>query len=559
MAPFLLFVLCLILWAEAKPRTSRYMRPASNDLLQSIPENSLCAKPSGGCSDQVHLLPGGPEDMGVAFTSRTPATESVVRYGEDAALGKTAKGEKTSYSSLVYYSSQLVHPQMGFPEVTEERIREMQGRGDVRWSDLGQTSNPSELYNSPVVHHVTLKGLKPGTKYFYQVEGDQRTFSFRQPAGRLPLRLGLTGDVGQTAVSNATLRALAAFDAEAVLFAGDLSYADGWGWRWDSFGRLMETAAARYPFLACPGNHELLGGEAYIHYNARWLMPHRRSGSPDNTFFSYEVGPVHLISLNSYAATAPGSIQADWLLRDLGTIRRSVTPWVVVMFHAPWYNSNTGHQGEAQAMRRDVEELFYDAGVDIIVSGHVHAYERTYPAFQDRVDLCGPVYLNVGDGGNREGTVRPWVDPQPEWSAFREASFGAGLLTVHNATHAHFKWHRHACEAYPDPGNMSFRSDCKTMGDNSADPLVVSDEVWIVRLHGCANKRFTGSGGRWPESESESPAPTVREDDGLSIAAVLAIVLAVLNVGLLALLVWQRRTVRQKFGNLGRDLESQSL
>eukprot|EP00668_Euglena_longa_P004889 GGOE01005730.1.p1 GENE.GGOE01005730.1~~GGOE01005730.1.p1 ORF type:complete len:527 (-),score=103.30 GGOE01005730.1:288-1868(-) len=487
------------------------------------------------------------------FHLQTTKTESIVHYGESANLGQTSRGDKTSYSSLIYYSSQLVHPTLGFPEVNEEKIQELQGRADVRWFDLGRTTNPAELYNSPIVHRVTLKGLKPGTKYFYQVEGDQRTFSFRMPSDHLPMKIGLTGDVGQTAVSNATLRALAAFDPDMIFFAGDLSYADGWGWRWDSFGRLMEVAATRYPFLACPGNHELLGGEAYIHYNSRWSMPHRWSGSPDNTFFSYEVGPIHLISLNSYAATTLGSIQSNWLLQDLGTVRRSVTPWIVVMFHAPYYNSNRGHQGEASAMRSDVEELFYNAGVDVVVSGHIHAYERTFPVFQNDVNLCGPVYLNVGDGGNREGTVRPWVDPQPAWSAFREASFGAGLLTVHNATHAHFLWHRHACEAFPDPGNMSFRSDCKTMGDNAADPLVVSDEVWITRLKGCANKRFTGSGSRWPEPDTE---PTVAsEDDGLSLAATLAILFAVLNVVLLVLLLWQRRRTRQRFSNVERDTE----
>ena len=66
--------------------------------------------------------------------------------------------------------------------------------------------------------------------------------------------------------------------------------------------------------------------------------------------------------------------------------------------------------------------------------------------FSDKRDPCGPTYLNLGDGGNREGAYTPWLE-QPLWSAFREASFGVAKLVIHNQTHSHFKWDRHSCEA----------------------------------------------------------------------------------------------------------------
>ena len=37
-----------------------------------------------------------------------------------------------------------------------------------------------------------------------------------------------------------------------------------------------------------------------------------------------------------------GSLQHAWLRRDLAAIDRAATPWVIVMMHAPWYNSNSG-------------------------------------------------------------------------------------------------------------------------------------------------------------------------------------------------------------------------
>lgn len=56
---------------------------------------------------------------------------------------------------------------------------------------------------------------------------------------------------------------------------------------------------------------------------------------------------------------------------------RERTPWLVALFHVPWYNSNNAHQGEGDEMMAAMEPLLYAAGVDIVFAGHVHAYERS--------------------------------------------------------------------------------------------------------------------------------------------------------------------------------------
>ena len=48
-------------------------------------------------------------------------------------------------------------------------------------------------------------------------------------------------------------------------------------------------------------------------------------------------------------------------------------PWVIVSLHAPWYNSNTAHQGDGEIMRASFEPLFVEAKVDAIFTGHVHS------------------------------------------------------------------------------------------------------------------------------------------------------------------------------------------
>ena len=138
-------------------------------------------------------------------------------------------------------------------------------------------------------------------------------------------------------------------------------------------------------------------------------------------------------------------------------------------------------------MRQHMEPLFYRFGVDLVLSGHVHAYERMYATYRGERNPCGPVYLNLGDGGNREGAYIPWVHPQPLYSAFREGSFGTGSLRLINATHAFYNWSRSACEAPTGDEHVTFSSSCVSSSskygvtDNAEHPLVASDAVWIVR------------------------------------------------------------------------------
>jgi 2',3'-cyclic-nucleotide 2'-phosphodiesterase (5'-nucleotidase family) len=57
-------------------------------------------------------------------------------------------------------------------------------------------------------------------------------------------------------------------------------------------------------------------------------------------------------------------------------VDRTKTPWLIAILHAPWYNSNSAHQGEGDAMMAAMESTLYAAKVDIMFAGHVHAYER---------------------------------------------------------------------------------------------------------------------------------------------------------------------------------------
>ena len=103
--------------------------------------------------------------------------------------------------------------------------------------------------------------------------------------------------------------------------------------------------------------------------------------------------------------------------------------------------------------------------VDVVFNGHVHAYERTKPVYQNRTDCTrGIPHITIGDGGNREMFAVPWVEPQPEWSALREYAYGHGRFTIHNASTAQWQWFRNPDAWNPSPAGQ-----------------VVGDQVWMRR------------------------------------------------------------------------------
>jgi len=242
-------------------------------------------------------------------------------------------------------------------------------------------TTPACFYTSPTIHNVALPALSSAAEYEYRI-GGERTFAFRTPpaAGAERVTFGVVGDLGQTLNSTATIAGLraaaAAGSIDTLLHAGDLSYADGNGYRWDSYGRLIEPLASVLPVAHAGGNHEVSnGGENWVAYAQRYPNNHAAVASESVLWYSFESGPAHVVVLCSYADSRAGSSQYAWLEHDLARIDRAKTPWIIVMFHTPWYTSNAHHPiTEGAAMRASLEPMLVAAGVDLVFNGHVHAY-----------------------------------------------------------------------------------------------------------------------------------------------------------------------------------------
>ncbi|KAF2289733.1 hypothetical protein GH714_038392 [Hevea brasiliensis] len=320
------------------------------------------------------------------------------------------------------------------------------------------------FYSSGKIHHVKIGPLEAATTYYYRCGGYGPEFSFRTPPSSFPIEFAVVGDLGQTEWTKSTLEHVGSRDYDVFLLPGDLSYADSQQPLWDSFGRLVEPYASQRPWMVTEGNHEIeifpiIYQEGFKAYNARWLMPYEESGSTSNLYYSFEVAGAHVIMLGSYTDFESDSDQYKWLVGDFGRIDRKKTPWVIVLLHAPWYNTNTAHQGEGESMRKAMEDLLYEARVDVVFAGHVHAYERFTRIYNNKADPCGPVHITIGDGGNREGLALTFKNPPSSLSLYREPSFGHGRLRILDEKRAHWSWQR-----------------------NNDSDSVEADEVWLDSL-----------------------------------------------------------------------------
>jgi len=194
----------------------------------------------------------------------------------------------------------------------------------------------------------------------------------RTPA---PVTIVAAGDIAQCgnapSASGAAKTAALIDDRDGlVLTLGDNAY---------DKGRAAEFASCFQPTWGAfkdrirpsPGNHEYetSGAGGYFDYFGAQAGPDRRG------YYSFDYGGWHFISLNSQVDVSPESKQYLWLTADLAQSRDSLC--TIAYWHYPAFSSGTEH-GSIEAMRPFFDAL-YRAGVEIVLSGHEHNYERFGP------------------------------------------------------------------------------------------------------------------------------------------------------------------------------------
>ena len=168
-----------------------------------------------------------------------------------------------------------------------------------------------------------------------------------------------------------------------------------------------------------PGNHdyETAGATGYFDYFGAV------AGTPGLGYYSFELGGGwHAIALNSNIPASAGSAQAAWLATDLAAHPAACT---IAYWHHPLFTS--GPDGPSPFMR-DIWRQLYAAGVDVVMNGHEHYYERFAPQNPDggADPTKGIRQFIAGTGGAPLYTA---VSIQPN-SEVRISAFGVLKLTL---------------------------------------------------------------------------------------------------------------------------------
>jgi hypothetical protein len=229
------------------------------------------------------------------------------------------------------------------------------------------------------------------------------------------------GWCGSTAAA-ATGRLVDSIDGT-VFAAGDLAYMSGTA---RDFAQCYDPVWGRFKSrtFPSPGNHEYEtpGAQPYYQYFGS------NAGPPGLGYYSYDRAGWHIISLNSEAPASAGSAQMSWLRADLTTNRALCT---IAYWHHPVFSS--GQNGPQQRMR-DVWRVLYDAGVEVVINGHDHSYERFAPMDgEGRADADhGIRQFIVGTGG---APLYPFNVPRPN-SERRSSAHGVLKITIQGAEYA---------------------------------------------------------------------------------------------------------------------------
>lgn len=286
----------------------------------------------------------------------------------------------------------------------------------------GVRGKASRIYGvGSLAHRATMTGLDPALPIRYRVGSDKGWSPVRMlaPASSGAFRFCHFGDHGMTAFSRANTAQVAARNPNFFLLAGDLSYANGRQTLWNPYFDQLETLSANVPVMMCPGNHENedSGGLAYK----------SRVTHPDpGTYYAFDYGNVHFLVSTAGCLADDGALkkELEFMEADLAeaSARRAdgKIDFVAVVQHYTTWSDERFRSPNNPTLVRLEEDMLVRYGVDLLINGHDHVYQRSVPFAYGVPDPAGYVQVANGVGG---AGVRKFSGRQ-RWSARQSLHYG---------------------------------------------------------------------------------------------------------------------------------------
>jgi calcineurin-like phosphoesterase family protein/purple acid phosphatase-like protein/fibronectin type III domain protein len=248
-------------------------------------------------------------------------------------------------------------------------------------------------------HEVTVSGLAASTTYYYSVgtltatlaSGPDQRFTTSPVAGK-PTRVWVIGDAGTGTASQTQVRdSFLAYTGSRVpdlwLMLGDNAYQSGTDAEYQAnvfnvYAKTLEQSVV-WPAV---GNHDTAQSTSFDptipYYQAFTLPANAQAGgvvSGTEAYYSFDYGNIHFVCLDSMTSDrSPTGPMATWLKSDLS---QTTKEWVIAYWHHPPYSKGS-HDSDTDLqmsqMRQNIVPILESYGVDLVLTGHSHSYERSF-------------------------------------------------------------------------------------------------------------------------------------------------------------------------------------
>ncbi len=257
---------------------------------------------------------------------------------------------------------------------------------------------------STTEHVVRITGLSAETRYYYSVGTTSATLAGNDanhffvtppnPGTARPTRIWVIGDAGtanssQAAVRDAYYSHTGTRHTDLWLMLGDNAYNDGTDSQYQNavfssnygYSALLRKSVV-WPTLGNHDGHSTTSGGTGPYYDIFTLPRNAEAGGlPSGTeaYYSFDHGNIHFICLDSYQQSrAVGGPMHTWCKNDVQATTRD---WIIAYWHHPPYTKGSHNSDSESAlvdMRKNFLPILEDGGVDLVLGGHSHSYERSF-------------------------------------------------------------------------------------------------------------------------------------------------------------------------------------
>ena len=334
----------------------------------------------------------------------------------------------------------------------------------VRYGATPDLLNRAEDSDATTEHQLRLTGLSPNQKYYYEVASSEETFAAANPnqyfithpipGQAKPTRIWVTGDSGTASVgvfgSHQVRDAYQNYNGtnhtDVWLMLGDNAYSEGWDHEYQVAVFETYPAILRNTILwSTIGNHETyMNPGGHIAYYDIFTLPTAGQvggiASGTERYYSFDYANIHFVCLDSeLSSRARGSIMWNWLEQDL---QANTNEWLIAFWHSPPYSKGShdsdnrfDNNGNMIQMRTNFVSLLEAYGVDLVLCGHSHIYERSY-LLHGHYGLSSSLQPTMikDHGSGRPGDTGPYIKSEDSGAVYIVAG-SSGWATFRTGHH----------------------------------------------------------------------------------------------------------------------------